>query len=198
MASGEVHQDYLNKAWAIIIPLGVILFLLCLIWEIENSYLYPIFFFINYWLCDFIDPDDDLMGLTGSEGRILRLSKKYWLGFIGAIFVSYGFIYAYIIGLFGGHRSWLSHGWVIGTIGRMIFYNIPLFAFLYWLYLYAVRNWDANPIAPYDLIFFWDYTKIYLLTQFLAWNIGDGIHLILDTNFAKGTLYQPKKENRQQ
>jgi hypothetical protein len=35
----------------------------------------------------------------------------------------------------------------------------------------------------------------YMISQFLIWIIGDGIHLILDTELAKGTLYFPNAGN---
>jgi hypothetical protein len=197
MASGEIHQDYLNKAWIFIIPFSILVFLIALLNQVDLPFLYPIFICFNYWLCDFIDPDNDLMGMTQSEGRILRLSKKYWIGFLGALFVSYSFIYAYIVGLFGGHRSWLSHGWIIGTLFRMFFYNIPLFFSLWVFYSYGISNWQWRTDVPLKYIFYMDrWVMPYLSMQFLAWFISDGIHLILDTSWAKGVLYTPASSKR--
>ncbi len=193
MADGETHLKYINLGWLIIIPLGIIMFLIKILGGEKYSYLYPLFIYYNYFLCQFIDPDADQISITSAEGRIMRLTKKFWVGLFGAIFVSYQFIYAYLIGLVGGHRSIFSHGWVLGTIGRMIFFNAPLILFIYYIYLYATLHWNAPKNATLESIFFWNYLKIYLQTQFLTWMIGDGIHLILDTEFAKGTLYTPIK-----
>ena len=124
MADGITHHKYLNAGWYIIIPIGIIITAFLYVLETKYFLLYPIFFYINYLLCNIIDPDADQIGVTSSEGIVLRSTKKFYLGFFGAIFVSYTFIYAYLIGLVGGHRSVFSHGWGIGTIGRMIFYNL--------------------------------------------------------------------------
>ena len=127
----------------------------------------------------------------------MRGTKKYWLGFLGAIFVAYGFIYAYVIGLFGGHRSLASHGFIVGTIGRMIFYNIPMYFIFHFLYGYGLSNWGWTPTIGVYLSFGMEVWLLpYLSTQFLAWFFGDGIHLILDLKWSKGKLYTPISNRR--
>lgn len=195
MADGETHLKYLKLGWYIIIPLGVLLMGIMYVVGEKNSYLYPFFLYLNFLLCEIIDPDNDLMGLTSAEGRILRFTKKYYLGFFGALCVAYGFIYAYIIGLFGGHRSVVSHGVGIGTMGRMIFYNIPVFLILWGVYSYGLVNWGWIPsISLYKSFAMEKWFSQYIISQFSAWFIGDGIHLILDSQWAKGRLYQPKNK----
>jgi len=128
---------------------------------------------------------------------VLRTTRKFWVGFLGALFLSYSFLYSYVIGLAGGHRSWLSHGWIIGTLGRMVFYNIPLIVFLNVLYSYAISNWGWSTSVGVLKSFYFDMWGIpYLSMQFLAWLYGDGVHLILDTNWAKGVLYTPINSKR--
>ena len=36
----------------------------------------------------------------------------------------------------------------------------------------------------------------YVISQFTAWFVGDGIHLILDTEWAKGRLYEYKSTRK--
>lgn len=199
MADGRTHFKYLRKGWYIIIPLGVFMFLF-------GGYLYPLFLYLNFFLCRYIDPDDDQKSLTGSEGRTLRESRKVYMGFLGALFVAYGFVYAYIAGLFGGHRSWFSHGIgkrgmrVIstGTFGRIIFYNIPLYIFLNTFYSLAITHWGWSTSVNLWKSFYMNIWFVpYIVTQLVAWFIGDTIHLILDTEWAKGTLYDPSKTGAQ-
>jgi uncharacterized metal-binding protein len=146
----------------------------------------------------FIDPDEDQIGITLSEGRALRGTKNInpFIGFIGAFHVAYWLIYAYMIGLVGGHRSVFSHGWIIGTVLRIIYFNIPFAVGLWLFYNWAVVNWGwHDPI--WSLYLDW-WLAPYLLSQFLAWFVSDGMHLILDTEWAKYRLYTPVTTRRKQ
>jgi len=147
-------------------------------------------------LCEIIDPDNDQLSITISEGTVLRFTRRFYIGFLGALFVSYSFLYAYIIGLFGGHRSLASHGWFIGTIGRMIFYNIPFFIFMNVIYLYGTFQGWFDKESFYEIFKFEVWVYPYLQSQFVAWFIGDATHLILDTEWAKGILYTPTMTKR--
>ncbi|MFZ2992620.1 MAG: DUF2227 family putative metal-binding protein [Microgenomates group bacterium] len=182
MADGATHRIYINKGWIFIIPVGLLLPAIVAPYT-SYWYLYTPFFYLNYFLCRYIDPDLDLYVVTTAEATAISDLKKinFILGFIGALFVSYSFIYAYIVGLFGGHRSWLSHGWGIGTIGRMMFFNIVPFSWMKNLYHYGIQNWQWTlTIGLYESMKMEIWLFPYISMQFLAWFIGDGIHLILD------------------
>jgi hypothetical protein len=192
MADGITHDLYLRKNWIVIIPLGIFLFLLKM--KEPYAYLYPLFLYWNYNLCRYINPDDDLFSLSLAEGLILRTSKKYYLGFFGALLVADKFMYAYIAGLFGGHRSLFSHGLLIGTIGRMLFYNIQAYVVAIFLYSNGSLYWDWQPVASVQFLFYFDqWGVIFLTMQFAAWFYADAVHLILDSEYAKGRFYDPKK-----
>lgn len=190
MADGRTHEKYLRKGWAVIIPLGAVL-LIAFRW----NWLYPLFLYLNFALCDFIDPDLDHGIVTKGEWDALRIAKRYYLGLIGAIFVAYSFIYAYLI---GKHRSWKSHGWIIGTIGRMIWFNLPLGTLVAYMVNHSIVNWGTPSWDIVGFNYYWMnvWLKPYLLAQFIAWSIGDGTHLLLDTEWAKGNLYTPNKRRK--
>lgn len=197
MASGEVHHSYLNKGWILVIPLGIGITIFVYGLGLKYFYLYPVFFYLNYLLCNVVDPDADQISITLSEGIVLRTTRKLWLGLFGAMFVSYSFIYSYLIGLVGGHRSIFSHSLVLGTIGRIIFYNFPLYIFLLNFYSYGIRNWDwTTSISFYESCKMEVWLLPYLSMQFIGWSVGDGIHLLLDSEWSKGVLYEPKKSSR--
>ena len=201
MADGETHFKYLKMGWFIIVPLGFIVTIIAILRKVDYWYLYQPFLYFNYYLCRYFDPDDDQKSLTLSEGRILSETRRYYLGFIGAVLVSYSFIYAYVAGLFGGHRSWFSHGIGLkgfevistGTWGRLAFYNIPPYMLLNVVYSFAITNWGWTTSVGVGKSFYMNIWFVpYIITQAIAWFIGDTIHLILDTEWAKGRLYNKK------
>lgn len=199
IADGQTHQRYLTYGWFIIIPAGVILFPIILFLKLPYSELYPLFLYINYFTTYYSDPDDDLAGITTSEYKLQRDTKKInkLVGLLGSIIVGYKGIYAYIIGAwFRGHRSWASHKWPFSTIGRMVFYNFGLL-------------WILNAIYGYmDTFFSWSETTMwyefymdiwflpYLVTQFISWSLGDIIHITLDREDARGFLYDTESKKR--
>jgi hypothetical protein len=136
-----------------------------------------------------VEPDLDQIGITSSEGRAMRGTKAggALTGMLGAFWVAYWLIYAYLIGLVGGHRSKFSHGVGIGTLGRIFYFNFPfavLLGILCWYWGWS--DWAYQLYLDVWLV-------PYLLSQFLAWFLTDGVHLILDTPWAKGRLYTPIK-----
>lgn len=154
---------------------------------------------MNYFTTYYSDPDDDLAGITTSEYKLQRDTKKInkLVGLLGSIVVGYKGIYAYIIGAwFGGHRSWLSHKWPFSTIGRMVFYNFGLLWILNAIYGYMDAFFDwGNTTMWYE--FYMDVWFIpYLVTQFISWSLGDIIHITLDREDVKGILYVPESNKR--
>ncbi len=202
MAPGIVHHEYYKR----IIPLALILGIgeTIIIGLFFYKYIDPIFYFcfylLNYGLGYVIDPDNDAYSITLSEGIILRETKKFHIGFFGACHVSYWFIYAYLIGLVGGHRSPFSHSWGLGTVLRIIYFNIPLVVTLSLFCNFAIikLGWQMNGFNDISNSLFLNWwVAPYLLSQFTAWFISDGMHLILDTEWAKYRLYTPVTHHKE-
>ncbi len=76
MASGEVHSNYTRKGWSIVIPFGIVYTGFLYVYGVKYVYLYPIFFYISYSLCDVFNPDNDVISITSGGGIILRTTKK--------------------------------------------------------------------------------------------------------------------------
>jgi hypothetical protein len=195
VADGATHYQYLQKGWAIIVPLSFVIVIVSY-YLFPHWFLYPVFLVVNYWLCRFQDSDDDQISMTQSEGRLMRDTKRVNVvfGLLGAWLVGKKVMYAYIIGLLGGHRSWASHGIPFGTIGRMFFYDAILVSFLYTLFGYGVQffGWKDFVYELYLDIWF----PPFIITQYISWQIADIIHKMLDTKWAKGALYTPIKTRR--
>ena len=195
MADGITHRKYLNKGWIIILPLGIVVtsitFSLTPYW-----YLYGLFLYLNYFLARYIDCDSDHISYTMAESDLVNSLKKMNIvfGFFGAMFVGYGFLYSYLISLVGGHRSFFSHSVPVGTVGRIIFFNLPVAKWCWDFYNFGLQKWGwIISIGFYESTKMQIWLIPYLSMQLLAWCIGDIIHLILDQEWAKGLLYEPKK-----
>lgn len=206
MADGKTHRKYYEYGWSFIfissIPASIGFGLLYN--NVSYGILFFIFYFINYWKGGYINPDLDLLLLTESEWQLLDDAKKLFyplkkygkigkffsfmfgwiLGFIAVSIISWWLLYAYIA---YKHRSIWSHGWIIGTIGRMIHHNIMIM-----FIIFSFMGYEYNEF--YIFVSLW--IVPYLWSQFFTWFISDGIHLILDTEFAKGRLYTKKKRKR--
>ncbi len=207
MADGKTHEVYQKRGWILIVPLGIFLFV------VTSDILYTLFLYFNYSLTDFIDCDTDHPMMTKGEydalrkfknmslgafvpggrrfSKLNRILSRFNLGLVGALLVAWMQIYHYISAIFGGHRSWFSHGHIIGTIGRMAWFNTPISYFLWNMVSYAIVVWEHPPWSEIGWNYFWMLYWIppYLITQFLAWVIADEIHLLLDSNWSKGRLY---------
>jgi hypothetical protein len=146
-----------------------------------------------------IEPDQDQIGLTGGDGDFLRLKTikgklpiRVIIGFFGLLLATWSFWYAWIVGWFGGHRSWLSHGILVGTLGRVVWWNIPL-AFL----LEQVCVGIGWPMTSWGYELYLDVWLVpYFGAQLAAWLFSDGIHLLLDTEWAKKYMYVPAKNRK--
>jgi len=154
--------------------------------------LFNLFFIINYALGEnFIGNDLDLISINGEDGRMLAVGKKnFFLGLIGLFFMLWWTIYAWLILFVGGHRSWASHGILIGTLGRILWFNVPLVILLNGIYGFGVTRWGWTSNFGYEL-FLDIWILPYLISQFLAWIITDLTHLLLDSSWAKFRLYTP-------
>jgi hypothetical protein len=167
-----------------------------LLLPIENNWLWTLLLFYNYSWCNIVGPDLDQITITDQEGRALRGTKKSGciIGFFGALWVAYWFMYAWLISLFGGHRSWASHGFEIGTIIRMAYYNFGIVATVFEFENFIKYLWQS-PIITFNLhLNIW--LIPYLVTQFVSWSVADGIHLILDIKSVEKILGTYGKNNR--
>jgi len=178
MSDGKTHEKYLRHGWKVAIPLGIALSILL------KNVLYIPLIYINFWVCDVLDPDADQLGWTKSEGDFARITKKFKIGFVGIIWFSWWSIYAYIVGMFGGHRSRTSHSLPWGTIGRMIWFNIPPFVLLFFIGSYGISHWWTTHQNWFSGVYWNLYLDVwlipYFLSQFASWTVGDAIHLWLD------------------
>lgn len=74
-------------------------------------------FALGYFLlARYIDPDLDQISVTAAEGRMMREWKIF-----GVFLFMYFAPYAYIMRIFGGHRSFLTHFPVISTGIRLAY-----------------------------------------------------------------------------
>ncbi len=196
MADGVSHRRFLDLGWGIALPVSF--WFSGLMYIQGYNYWFSLIFCIwNYWLCRLIDPDLDLLGASTAESTGMKILRKIpiigWI--LVASWMAYTTFYAGIIYSLGGHRSIASHSLIIGTIGRMIFFNIPFWLFIYWERLRTGNVWNFREVYSDWRMDIWLYP--YYFSQFLMLSIGDAIHLLLDTEMVKGILYQPKKNNEE-
>jgi len=70
----------------------------------------------GYILGRYLDPDMDLIGMTGAKGRALRE-----LSLLGLVWSMFWMPYAWVMQAVGGHRSILTHAPVLSTIVRLMY-----------------------------------------------------------------------------
>ena len=118
--SGEVHI----KIWRRFFPLTLVVSIIVgLFW---NWYV-GLFVIIGWGIHGFgIDNDLDLIGMNRSEA----LWTKYII-FIPLI--GWSTFYARIFQDWGGHRSVWTHGFIISSLIRLLFFGFP---FVYWFRIY--------------------------------------------------------------
>lgn len=138
----------------------------------------------------YISPDLDLLSLSDSDGRFLRLRKvNIVLGLFGLFWVILWLIYAWLI---NKHRSFFSHGLIVGTVLRMAWLSIPFLFIINWIA--TLNGWT---IDEYWYQFYCEYYLIdLLLGMFFGLLLSDCIHILLDSEFAKNRLYISKSSKR--
>lgn len=188
IADGATHVAYHNRLWIPAIVVGVCEAFAFINIPFYNIYIFIMCYIVFYYLGEnFLSPDLDLQSLSGQDARMIALRKlNIIFGLFGLFWSLWSFIYAWII---NGHRRALSHGWILGTLFRLFFYNIP-FVFI----LNMIGTYNGWFLPQYWYEFYCEYWLVsYLLASFCALFFSDGIHLILDTEYAKGKLYTPMK-----
>lgn len=197
MSDGKTHRKYHDMGWFIIIPLSLILAIMFPVFVPKfNPILFVVFFNLLFLTGNVIEPDNDLLSLSTSDGIMLSLKHltgffvfDFVLGFIGLLLIIWSLIYAYFIGWVGSHRSIFSHGHIIGTAIRAIWWNIPVVLMMREIALYY-------SFKDYYFEFYADIWLNAYLLGFLALLISDEIHLVLDTTWFKKNVYDSTKHNK--
>lgn len=182
MPSGEVHYQYWRKGMMVVVPTSGILF----VWGcFFNSYVaeFALWFLVWSFCARWIDPDWDLLGVTGAEGRIQR-ELDLLAVFILPVTTFYAAGVGYIVKRFkvggaigGSHRTWLTHSIIPGTLGRCVLICMCLFTVVNWAnFILGSIGLGALNFHPYDLAAFG-------AAQFSALGIFDGIHIWLDKRY---------------
>lgn len=124
----------------------------------------------GYWIGKYITPDFDLIGLSWSEGELMRDFKIF-----GVIIVMWFMPYAYLMRFVGlgrkGHRNFFSHFPFVGSAIRLFWLVSPIAAA--WIYF----NFPIYPEMGYALA-----------GILLGLSLADGIHLIGDLPKSKFRL----------
>lgn len=134
MPDGATHY----RIWKDRIPLAVVVG--TTVGILDKDPLVAVGFISGYLMGRYVDPDADLIGVTSSEGRLMRELKIF-----GVLLTMWLFPYAYLmrfVGLNGrkGHRNFFSHFPIVGTLIRYIWiFGLPMF--LYWWYIADFPIW---------------------------------------------------------
>ncbi len=152
MATGKVHHEIWKKftAEVTIASLAGTIFG----WP---SLVGP-FIAVGYYLQAIMGPDLDMVQKTYNEKLLIEKA-----GPLGWLWMAYWIPYAGLCYAAGGHRCWLSHWPILGTLVRLFYLMIP----------YIV--WSAiNLVWPSQLVL------DALLGMLIGLTIGDTLHLIYD------------------
>lgn len=161
MSKGVVHYKYYKKFRIVFLLIAVIF--LYPSYFIYKDLLISIVFFLSiitgyYFIGNYVDPDFDLISITYGEGRMMRDFKV-----IGKLLYIYWVPYAFICQIFGGHRSWFSHGIMIGTIFRLMYLLIP-----FWIWFF----YTGQDLYELEIVGF--------LGLWFGLGVADFIHIYLD------------------
>lgn len=157
-----VHHKYYLKWGVIIPPIAIITtafvylnfkdLVLTLVWAASVP--------IGYLIGAYLNPDSDQISVTLGEGMAMRRFKIF-----GVLFVAYWTIYAYIMQMVGGHRSFWTHFPYISTFIRMMYGLIP-----FWVWFFYTKS---------DL-YYWEIVAF--CGVWVGLGISDNIHYYLDIN----------------
>ena len=179
MSDGATHHEYWKKGLKPVAIVCAIGFATGLFYAQGYPAEFFFWFFVHYLSGRYIDPDLDLEGVTSSEGRMSReldffglLWRWWWM--LYALLIGYAVKRLKLKGMYGGHRSVLSHSLVPGTVIRMIFVNLPFQIVINLVNTMLHKNGlGMIQFAILDLV-------IYYSAQFLGLGMADIIHLNLD------------------
>jgi uncharacterized metal-binding protein len=161
MPDGKTHKLVWKKLFLLPVAVAFIFF-------VTGSYYFSLWIIVGYLLHGVggITNDLDLISIDSGEAK--------WIKSIILIpLVAWSTAYARIMQVLGGHRNFWSHGFVISTFIRLMWFGFPFIA--------AFRYFFTDPLY---LEFF---------GMFIGLAIADSIHSILDMTSGEITAFISKK-----
>lgn len=149
MPSGKVHYKLWKRYSFLAIAAALVTGFL------TEDVVIGIFVLVGYFVGRWFDPDLDQISITAAEGRLMRE-----IPLIGSLIVAYFVPYAYIMRIFGGHRSFMTHFPGFSTAVRILWAMIP------WMAL----AWYFQKPIPFEI----------LIGIFIGLTIADLIHWLAD------------------
>ena len=156
MASGEVHVQYLRDYLKYMLTASMFIAVFGIATIDIATVRFGLALFAGYMLSFWFEPDLDQIGITRSEAMFIKYVVTIPI-------VAWSSLYARIMQVLGGHRSFWSHFPFISTFIRMCWFGVWVVALLWFTGILP----DPRAI---DVAF----------GVWVGMSVGDTIHYILD------------------